>query len=309
MKPLDFLIIGAQKCATTTLFELLRQHPDIRMPLEKEVPFFTAPVVDAQGWREFARAQFGTSEGKLWGKATPQYMCDPEAASRIATLMPSVKLIAILRDPAQRTWSHYQMDRRRNTEQREFSEVLDGLLDSATLERSRSLPVPDHGEGYEPESEFYVAWSEYGRILQRYRAHFPAEQLLVIYTEDLQSAPRETLDRVLSFIGLPQGFEPRGLGEVVHRGGSRSRIPHGVRVWLRRQRMVAALWERMPDPLRGRWRFLYERWNVRAGPAQGEADALAANLERLRAHYARDLALLDELPLPAPPWRQSYGAG
>ena len=205
MKPLDFMIIGAQKCATTTLFELLRQHPDIRMPLEKEVPFFTEPDADAARWCEFTDEQFGDDTGKLWGKATPQYMCDPEAASRIASLMPDVKLIAILRDPAQRTWSHYQMDRRRNTDQRDFTEVLDCLLDEATLQRSRRLPVPAHDNGYEPEYEFYVAWSEYGRILQHYWEHFSAEQLLVIYTEDLQSAPRETLDRVLRFIGLPEG--------------------------------------------------------------------------------------------------------
>ena len=98
MKDLDFLIIGAQKCATTTLFEHLRQHPGIHMPLEKEVPFFTGPECDAAGWASFSDRHFGPPDGRLRGKATPQYMCDPDAAQRIHRLMPGVKLVAILRD-------------------------------------------------------------------------------------------------------------------------------------------------------------------------------------------------------------------
>ena len=113
MKPLDFLIIGAQKCATTSLFEHLKAHPDIAMPVEKEVPFFTNKSCTVDDWGEFAGQHFAGCDNQLWGKATPQYMCDPTTAARIHALMPDTKLIAILRDPVERTWSHYQMGRRR----------------------------------------------------------------------------------------------------------------------------------------------------------------------------------------------------
>ena len=79
MKSLDFLIIGAQKCATTTLFEHLRSHPRIAMPLEKEVPFFTGDDCSTESWQAFAQDQFGCGqEHKLWGKASPQYMSDSQ---------------------------------------------------------------------------------------------------------------------------------------------------------------------------------------------------------------------------------------
>ena len=231
MKPLDFLIIGAQKCATTTLFELLRQHPAINMPLEKEVPFFTEAACEENDWANYAGRYFGQEDDRLWGKATPQYMCDPSAAARIHALMPSVKLVAILRDPIERTWSHYQMGRRRDTEARSFDDAIDPLLRSDSLARSRRLPVPAHREGYEPESDFYIAWSEYGRILEQYVQLFGSERVLVLYTEDLERDPEGTLDHLMAFIGLAPGFRPPGLGEVMHAGGGSNRIPHGSHMY------------------------------------------------------------------------------
>ncbi len=214
MKTLDFLIIGAQKCATTTLFEQLRAHPEIVMPLEKEVPFFTRDDADAAGWRAFAERNFGTPDHRLWGKATPQYLCDGEAARRIAALMPDVKLVVILRDPIERSWSHYRMDRRRGTEQRPFADVVRDLLVPETAARNRTLPVPSHAHGYEPESDFHVSWSEYGRALEPYLAHFRPEQLLVLYLEDLAADPAATFDRLLAFLGLEEGFRPPALGTI-----------------------------------------------------------------------------------------------
>jgi hypothetical protein len=305
MKPLDFLIIGAQKCATTTLFELLRQHPAIHMPLEKEVPFFTASDCSRQAWEDYAARHFGDDDGRLWGKATPQYMCDPSSAERIHRMMPALKLVAILRDPIDRTWSHYLMGKRRSTESRSFDAAIDPLLASDSMAINRTLPVPEHRQGFESESPFYIAWSEYGRILQRYRELFGPQQMLVLYTEDLERDPEGTLDQLLGFIGLDPGFRPAGLGEVMHQGGGSNRIPHGLRVWLRERQLVNTLWQRLPDARRGRLRFLYERWNVRktSTSSTGMPDALRATL---RDHFREDLALLDSLVPNSPPWLGEY---
>jgi hypothetical protein len=308
MKPLDFLIIGAQKCATTTLFELLRQHPEINMPLEKEVPFFTGEAFDHRGWADYATRYFGREDGRLWGKATPQYMCDSSVAARIHAAMPSVKLVAILRDPIDRTWSHYRMGRRRETEKRSFDQAIGPLLAPASAARNRALPVPGHREGYEPESSFYVAWSEYGRILEPYVRLFGPDKVLVLYTEHLERDPAGTLDQLLAFIGLAPGFRPSGLGAVMHKGGGSNRIPHGIRVWLRERRALYTLWQWLPEARRGRLRFLYERWNVRraAGGLAGMSDAVRA---ALRAHFREDLALLGKLSAEPPPWLEEYRAG
>jgi hypothetical protein len=306
MKSLDFLIVGAQKCATTTLFEQLRVHPDIVMPLEKEVPFFTESGLGREEWAAFADHHFGPPGKRLWGKATPQYLCDPSAAERIAALMPDTKIVVILRDPIERSWSHYRMDRRRGTEDRPFADVVRDLLQPETAERNRTLPVPLHEDGFESESAFHVAWSEYGRSLAPYLEHFGPDQLLVLYLEDLASNPTETLDRLLVFLGLEAGFRPPALGKVVHAGGGGNRIPHGARVWLRERALVRKLWHAVPDARRGRMRFLYERWNG-AGKSQEESPGLPVELQsRLERHFAADLDRLLRAGITPPPWADRY---
>lgn len=306
MKKLDFLILGAQKCATTTLFEQLRAHPEIAMPLEKEVPFFTRQDAGEAEWQCFSELHFGSPDGRLWGKATPQYLCDPAVAGRIAELMPEVKLVAILRDPIERSWSHYRMDRRRGTEQRSFAEVVVDLLAPDSVTRNRNLPVPLHEQGFEPESAFHVSWSEYGRTLAPYFEHFRRDQVLVLYLEELASDPASTLDRLLAFLGLAPGFRPPALGKVVHAGGGSIRIPHGVRVWLRERALVRRLWEALPEARRGRLRFLYERWNGAGRPREetpGLPDALQSALV---AHFAADLQILLAAGVTRPPWAARY---
>lgn len=306
MKPLDFLIIGAQKCATTTLFEHLRHHPRISMPLEKEVPFFTGDDCSGPAWERFADAHFPAGpRDQLWGKATPQYMCDPRTPARIEALMPEVKLVAILRDPIERTWSHFRMGQRRDTEQRDFATAIEALLAGENSAADRT--VPDHADGYQSEADFYVAWSEYGRILSSFATRFGPEQLLVLYTEELENRPAETLDRLLTFIGLPAGFRPPTLGEVIHRGGGKKRIPQSVRTWLRERRLLYRLWQCIPEARRGRLRFQYEQWNVRREPdAMHMPDSVLANM---RAHYGEDLQSLLALAVPPPPWLDRYLPG
>lgn len=305
MKPLDFLIIGAQKCATTTLFEHLRQHPDIAMPLEKEVPFFTGEDCEQAHWETFAGEHFGVAQQhKLWGKASPQYMADPRVAARLHNLMPGVKLVAILRDPIERTWSHFQMGVRRETEHRRFEDAIASLLATRGEPRGTALPAPAHADGYQSEADFYMAWSEYGRCLEAFSDYFEPDQLLVLYTEELEAEPEATLDRLLAFIGLPAGFRPPTLGKVMHRGGAKKRVPQSVRIWLRELRLVYWLWQRLPEKRRGRLRFQYEQWNV---SRTRNPMSLPDNLrQELQNHYAADIRALLDLQVPTPPWIDSY---
>ncbi|EAQ96643.1 sulfotransferase family protein [Congregibacter litoralis] len=304
MKTLDFIIIGAQKCATTTLFELLRQHPEVSMPLEKEVPFFHQRECDAAAWSAFADQYYPEGENKTWGKASPQYMADEAIPARIAALMPGTRLIAVLRDPIDRSRSHFRMALRRNTETRSFDEAMRDRLTPEALETARQGTAPTHRNGYEPEGEFYLAWSEYGRILTRYRQHFSEEQMLILYTDELENDPRGVLTRVLKFLDLGTDFQPRGLGEVMHAGGGGARVPHGLRVWLRERTLIAAFWNRVPPQQQGRIRFLYERWNSRK-----RKDPLPlhhATEQALRQHFARDAELIESLGIPSPPWSGDY---
>ena len=79
---IDFLIIGAQKSATTALFKYLESHPALELPAAKEAPLFTRNV-DSNAVDHFMAENFSTSDGKFRGKATPQYMCDDSIPARI----------------------------------------------------------------------------------------------------------------------------------------------------------------------------------------------------------------------------------
>ncbi len=304
MKNLDFLIIGAQKSATTTLFELLRQHPSITMPLEKEVPFFIEEARDAEAWEAFAKQHFPSKKIGLWGKASPQYLCDPTAAAHIKRLMPDTKLIAILRDPIDRSRSHYKMDKRRELEHRSIDDAVAPLLSTSSSLYARSRPVPRHRGGYESESDFFIAWSEYGAALAPYYDLFPRQQILVLYTEELERDPAGVIDRIMDYLDLPLGFRPSQLGKVMHKGGGRNRIAHATRVKFRRT-FLFRLWQRLSPTLQGRIRFLYDRWNSQA--ADPDEDRPSALTEAaMRRHFAADLALLLALGVPTPPWSGRY---
>lgn len=307
MKDLDFIVIGAQKCATTTLFELLRQHPSINMPLEKEVPFFTGNDCTPRAWDAFTKRHFANDGGDVWGKVTPQYMANPEVPARLAALMPKTKLIAVLRDPIERSKSHFRMGVRRNTETMSFSRAIQDRLNPLALATARASSAPTHSHGYESESDFYLVWSEYGRILSSYRRHFPKNQLLVLYLEDLKTDPHGVLNKVLDFLDLDGDFRPRGLGEVMHSGGDQTRIPHGLRVWLRQQGPIASLWRKIPDHQQGRLRFLYERWNNKKTKSPLKLSNTLA--QELREHFAQDTRLLLSLDVPSPPWMNKYVNG
>src|SRR5690242_16005313 len=126
-RPLDFIVIGAQKAGTTSLFEYMRTHPQLYLPPGKEEQFFTAENVFKEGWKRYMdRVFYGAPEDSLWGTATPQYMSggvwqngdqiDPGPLApetlvpkRIHKMMPNCRIFAVLRDPVERCFSHYQL--------------------------------------------------------------------------------------------------------------------------------------------------------------------------------------------------------
>ena len=157
---LDFIIIGAQKAGTTSLFRYLNEHPNIYMPPGKENPFFSDNETFARGWAWYINEYYNEAPAeRVWGKATPPYMTYPGVPGRIRRILPDVKLIALLRNPLERAYSHYRMCVLRNLETRSFEEAVSTLLEPETLEESRRNPS---------ETNSYITSGEYGRILKTY---------------------------------------------------------------------------------------------------------------------------------------------
>ena len=120
---LDFLVIGAQKAGTTSLFEYLRRHPEVELPPDKEAPFFSHDPTWALGWEPYIERTFGRRDaGKKRGTVTPQYMAggvfgaapgaldghydESTVPLRIQKYAPDVRLIVLLREPISRAISH-----------------------------------------------------------------------------------------------------------------------------------------------------------------------------------------------------------
>ena len=104
----DFLIVGAQKAGTTSCYLYLREHPQIQMYCPKEVQFFSFNYHKGKNWyTSHAPLSSVIKQNTLLGEASPYYLLHPHTPRRIHELIPSVKLIVLLRNPTTRAISHY----------------------------------------------------------------------------------------------------------------------------------------------------------------------------------------------------------
>ncbi len=306
MKLLDFIIIGAQKSATTSLYRLLQKHPHIHMPLDKEAPFFSQECLFDRGWESFTNGYFsGASEEKLWGTATPQYMGDYRSADRIYSAMPDTKLIAILRNPIDRAFSHFTMSVRRNMEHRSFSNMVDDLLRENALAHGRKSLPPDHSSGYDNGSgdiHHYLVWGEYGRILDEYLKTFRRDQLLVLFMEDFKREPEISIDKIMEFLALDRDFKPQNLGKVYHQGGSSQWVSAEWRNALRSNTLFRTSWNCFPERSRQIIRYWYDQANIHKGKDTVGPDD--SSRSKLIDHYKPDIDKLVKLTGEEVPWKE-----
>jgi len=201
----DFIIIGAQKSGTTSLYHYLKQHPQISPAIRKEVHFFDGglrPEVDtfAKG-AAWHRAHFPLRrklghDVKVF-EASPLYMFHPLAPDRIASIIPDVKLIAVLRDPVERAISHYGHEKRKG---RESLPILEAMM--AEESRLEGALREKNYKSHEFIHFSYKARGRYAEQLLRYCNRFPAENILILQNRDLLLRTRETLCSVFKFLGV-----------------------------------------------------------------------------------------------------------
>lgn len=198
----DFLVVGAAKAGTTSLYEYLSQHPDVRPAARKEVHYFDVNHDRGPGWYR-ARFPVAVLKRRTWitGEASPYYLQHPEAPERVRSLLPGVRLIAVLRDPVERAHSHWRHYRRSGEETRPFADVLD--------EEERLLPELERrlldGDTDALDAHRHLgllARGRYAEQLERWLKVFPREQLLVLESEELFTRPADAYARTLEFLGL-----------------------------------------------------------------------------------------------------------
>ena len=204
LRPLpDFLILGAQKAGTTALYEYLRRHPGIEGPRWKEVSYFDRHYARGPAWYRgnFPLQLTGAGNGRrLVGEASPSYLFHPLAPERAAALVPGARLIAILRDPVERAYSHYQHEVSFGREPLSVEEAID--REEARMEGELERMLADPAYFSHAWWDFtYLARGLYAEQLERWRAAFRPTQLLVLANEELSAEPAATYGRVLSFLG------------------------------------------------------------------------------------------------------------
>jgi hypothetical protein len=138
----------------------------------------------------------------LAGEASPYYLFHPHAARRAAATLPQLRLIALLRNPADRAYSHYQHSVRRGAEKLSFEEALAREPERLAGEEAR-LEQDERYISYNHQNYSYLARGIYVDQLARWLGAFPRDQLLVVPSERLYAAPQAAIGRVLAALGLP----------------------------------------------------------------------------------------------------------
>lgn len=235
----EYLIIGCKRGGTTSLFNYLVQHPGIlRMyPLSrglKSTDFFFKRGGHSVRWyqshfpseRYRRRLEKKLGYRPLSGEASPYYIWDPRVAPKVRAIAPEVKSILLLRDPVKRAWSHYQERIENDTEPLTFRQAIDAEDARTGGELEKMLADPEY---YSEAHDFYSYRQRgvYAPQIRNWLQHFPRQQLLIIYAEDLYRSTTETFDQVCDFLGVPSVEMPttRGYNSMP---GSKDKPPQDV---------------------------------------------------------------------------------
>jgi hypothetical protein len=210
----DFIIVGAQKAGTTSLYRYLVSHPEIFGPRKKEINYFDSNYHLGQTWyrshfplvatRKLARR---CGFQVIAGEASPEYASHPSVPERVSSVVPAARLIFLLRNPVDRAFSHYHHAIRHGWEQLSFKEAIarEGERLAGEHERMRN------DENYWSEAErrySYLSRGLYYEQLLSWLRFFPRDQLLVLLSENLFSSPRNTFLQVVDAIGA-RPWSPR----------------------------------------------------------------------------------------------------
>jgi hypothetical protein len=199
----DFLLIGGQRCGSTSLYTTLCGHPQVLAGAHKEPHFFDNNHLRGEDFyrRLFPLRAHLRARRAITGEATTHYLSHPAVPERVAAMLPDVRLIAILRDPVERAYSHYQLAHRNGREPLSFEQALAAEPKRLAGEEARLMSDPGYrGEAYGVQS--YRTRGLYLEQLEHWWAAFPPERLLVLRSEDMFEQPGEVYAQAVAFLGL-----------------------------------------------------------------------------------------------------------
>lgn len=219
----DFLVIGAQKSGSTSLFNYLSLHPQVLPAVQKEIFYFNNEYSRGENWYRqfFPLRSMLRRGGALTGEASTTYLNSPECAIRVRELIPDAKLIAVLRDPVERAISHYFHRRRTGRETRSLEDVFCPKFFCA-LQADSPLPAED---------KLYFERGLYADHLCGWLEVFPSAQLKVVKAEDMFKDVNLILNHLHDYLGLKSHSLEQH--RTFNPGQDKSHVPSSIRDDLR----------------------------------------------------------------------------
>lgn len=247
-------IIGAQKSATTSLFDWLGQHPEVYAnPVSKDFPFFTDEVLFNKR-KDYFLKFFSQAEGeKIILGADANLMYVPDAVVRLHSLLPDIKLIVILRNPVKRAISAWRYAVERGLEKRTFEEAIN--------EEMKGIKFPP--SSWEGRHKNYLDHGLYFQQLKRVSQYYPDNKILILIYEDLVKNPNHLIKKVFRFLEIDESFTVDFRIKNKTSGGQRSKFlgkilyrarPQGNLIWGFFRLLI-------PSEIRGRIRLKLEEFN------------------------------------------------
>ena len=205
----SFIIIGAQRCGTTSLYDYLSHHPQIIPSPVKELFYFddyyTRPI-------EWYKSFFPTQKQReklerdlvanvITGEASPSYFFNPYSAKRIKETLPQIKLILVLRDPIERAYSHYNHIKRLNREPLSFEEAIEKEEQRITPDIEK-LEKDEFYKADQRRDYSYLTRGYYAKQIKEWWKHFPKEQLLIVQSEEFYRDTPRVYNEIVEYLGL-----------------------------------------------------------------------------------------------------------
>jgi hypothetical protein len=206
----NFIIVGAQKAGTTSLFGYLEGHPQCIPASTKEIHYFDRRADKSVASYRMHFPLMAELAGKQTFESSPYYMCEPRVPARVKALLPEVKLIFLLRNPVTRAYSHYQHSVLRRREPLSFEDGLEAEADRIAGEEAKMMAEPNY-LSHAHQHFSYLLRGVYVDQLHCWSKHFPSRQMLILEAERMFKHPAEVFREVLDFLELdrwqPATFE------------------------------------------------------------------------------------------------------
>jgi len=199
----DFVLPGAPKCGTSSLYDHLCEHPLVRRASRKEPTNF----IHYPGSILRSRMHYPFALSRKWrgpfrcGDGSVEYFTHPDAPRLVGSVLPRAKLIFLFRDPVERAWSDYQMFRRSGSEQEDFAECARRAVGWLSDESLRPLIQSAARHAFNPVR--YLDAGLYATHMDRWLAVYPRDQCLFLVSEEFFADFAGTMKRVLEFLELP----------------------------------------------------------------------------------------------------------